>query len=192
MLRVFRVGLLLASVVVTCSSLSFGQADTEMQGKIAANSVVPAVVQAVEDEIYDLGQEGKYFLIDNQGAGDSKPATISIYISTEISADGHGVAIYKLMPYGQVYRYFTVRHDGLVVLSNDPHQGFKPTGGSMLTIYMSDETVCDFIAHRSIKSSFVVDPEVSTARLAAAIKRQLKRTGFSYTQHLGTEGKRKQ
>jgi len=191
MSRDWRIWLLIVSCVLACSFLALGQSAPETQDKPSVNSVVPAVVQAVEDEIYDLGEEGKYFLIDNQGAGDSKPATISIYISTEISADGRGVAIYKLMPYGEVYRYFTVRHDGLVVLSDDPQKGFKPTGGSMLTVYMSEDTVCDFTAHHSIKSSFVVDPEVSKGRLGEAIQRQLKRTGFSYRQHSEKQGKGK-
>ena len=93
------------------------------------------------------------------------------------------------MPYGQVYRYFTIRNDELVVLSNDLRNGFRPVGRSMLTVYMSDEDVCDFIAHRSIKSSFVVDPEVSKGRLGEAIQRQLKRTGFSYRQHPENQNK---
>lgn len=192
MLKVWRIWLVIVSCVLAYSFLSLGQSAPETQDKLAVNSVAPAVVQAVEDEVYDLGEEGEYFLIDNQGAGDTKPAAISIYISTEISADGHGIAVYKLMPYGEIYRYFTVRHDGLVVLSDDPHKGFKPTGGSMLTVYMSNDTVCDFITHRSIKSSFVVDPEVSRGRLGEAIQRQLKRTGFSYRQHSKKQGRAKE
>ena len=189
MLKVCRIWLLLFSFALVYSSSSDGQAAPQMKGRLSMSSVVPAVVQAVEDEIYDLGDEGEYFEIDNQGSGNTKPATISIHISTEISADGHGVAIYKFMPYGQVYRYFTIRNDELVVLSNDLRNGFRPVGRSMLTVYMSDEDVCDFIAHRSIKSSFVVDPEVSKGRLGEAIQRQLKRTGFSYRQHPENQNK---
>lgn len=182
MLKAFRISAMAVWCIFVYSSSLLAQTAPKTQGTLSMDAVIPAVVQAVEDEIYDLREEGKYFLIDNQGAGDSKPATISIYISSEVSADGHGAAVYKLMPYGEVYRYFVVREDGLVVLGDDPHNGLKPSGGSMLTIYMSDEAVCDFIAHHSIKSSFMVDPEVSKKRLSEAIERQLKRTGFSYRQ----------
>ncbi|MGA1982947.1 MAG: hypothetical protein ABSG84_10750 [Acidobacteriaceae bacterium] len=182
---------LLAAIVVPMTFLSFlpGQIETQA-GKATSAQTVQAVVQAVEDEIYDLRDEDKYFMVDNQGAGNTTSAKISIYISKELSADGDGVAVYKLMPYGEVYRYFVVRGDGLVVLSDDPHKGFLPNGGSMLTVYMSDEDVCAFIS-RSIQSSFLVDPEAPKQRLDQAVQRQLKRTGFSYRQYSATHAKKK-
>jgi hypothetical protein len=191
MTKYFRNSLLAILWAFVCFSSSIGRAAPQPQKETVVDALVPAIVQAVEDEIYDLHEEGKYFLVDDQGAGNTTPATIAIYVSKEISANGNGVAVYKLMPYGEVYRYFVVRSDGLVVLSDDPHHGFLPTGGSMLTVYMSDEVVCDFIAHRSIKSSFVVDPDVSKQRLGEAIQRQLKRTGFSYRRYLSEHARRK-
>jgi hypothetical protein len=175
-----------------CSSSLIGQVTSQQpEKKVSVDAAISGIVQAVEDEIYDLHEEGKYFLIDNQAGGNTTPAKINIYISKEISADGRGVAVYKLMPYGEVYRYFVVHSNGLVVLGDDPHHGFLPSGGSMLTVYMSDEDVCDFITHRSIKSSFLVDPEVSKRRLNEAIQRQLERTGFSYRQHAAGRVKNK-
>lgn len=142
-------------------------------------ALVPAVVQAVEDEIYDLGHEKLYFLIDDNKGGDKSPAKISLYVSKTLSPNGTGVVLYKDMPYGQVYRYFDVEKNGLVHLSGDPTGGFPPTGGSMLTIYMTDEQVCAFI-HKSYKSFFVVDPDVSQKRLHEAEERQIERTGYSF------------
>lgn len=172
-------------------SPSVGQATSQSSKEPSSDAVVPAVVQAVEDEIYDLHEEGKYFLVDNQGAGNTTPAKINIFISKDLSLQGDGIAVYKLMPFGEVYRYFILRSDGLVVLSGDPHHGFLPLGGSMLTVYMSDEDVCNFITNRSVKSFFIVDPEVSQQRLKEAIQRQLRRTGFSYRQHATQHYKRK-
>jgi hypothetical protein len=183
-----RRNLMLVFLFSSLRSLSVGQASQKVP---TADVVIPAVVQAVEDEIYDLNEEGKYFLIDDQGSGDRTPATISIYISKDISANGDGIAVYKLMPYGEVYRYFVVRDDGLVVLQSDPHHGFLPIGGSVLTVYMSADDVSDFIVHRSIKSAFVVDPAVSNQRLHDAIQRQLKRTGFSYRRYFAQHSKKK-
>jgi hypothetical protein len=184
--------LLLALTFATVSGpILCGQTAQEVPEAKAVDQFIPAVVQAVEDEIYDYNYEGNYFLIDDQGAGDRTPATIGIYISREISKDGDGVAIYKLMPYGEVYRHFVVQKDGLAVLLGDPQKRFPPIGGSELTIYMSEDHVCSFIQHQSIKSYFTVDPSVSKQRLVEAIQRQLKRVGFSYRQYASKHVRKK-
>jgi hypothetical protein len=184
---------LIAAGFLTISSWTcLGQSPQQIPKTKSVEPYIPAIVQAVEDEIYDHGYETNYFEIDNQGAGDTTPAKISIYISKEISEDGgDGIAVYKLMPYGEVYRLFYVRQDGLVMLLGEPEQRFHPTGGSMLTVYMSDDDVCDFIMRQAIKSSFVVDPEVSKQRLSEAIRRELKRTGFSYRRYAAQHPKKK-
>jgi hypothetical protein len=183
-------------VTITCiainSSNLFAQSAVA-QGleKKPVDQYIPAIIQAVEDEVYDYNYEDKYFLIDDQGAGDTKPAKISIYISKEISGDGDGIATYKLMPYGEVYRLFVVQKDGLVVLLGDPQRRFPPTGGSMLTVYMTDDEVCSFIQHRATKSYFTIDPDVTKQRLEEAIQRQVKRVGFSYRQYMAQHVKKK-
>jgi hypothetical protein len=177
-------------LMIGCSPF-FGQSTQQAAATKPVDPYIPAVIQAVEDEIYDDKYETNYFLIDNQGGGDAQAAKISIYISKELSKDGDGVAVYKLMPYGEVYRLFVVQQDGFVVLLGDPHNRFPPIGGSMLTVYMSDDEVCSFIQHRSIKSYFTVDPDVSKQRLNEAIQRQLKRIGFSYRQYAAKHAKKK-
>ena len=177
-------------MAVNCP-ISFGQSPQQALETKAVDQYIPAVIQAVEDEIYDYNDETKYFLIDDQGAGDTKPAKISIYISKEISKDGDGVAIYKLMPYGEVYRLFVIQKDGLVVLLGNPQNRFHPVGGSELTIYMTDEKICSFIQNRAVKSYFTVDPGVSKQRLNEAIQRQLKRVRFSYRQYLAKHTQKK-
>jgi hypothetical protein len=185
-----RIHVIATVVAVSCPVL-FGQSPQRSSETKSIDQYIPAVVQAVEDEIYDYNDENKYFLIDDQGAGDTKPAKISIYISKEISNDGDGVAIYKLMPYGEVYRLFVVQKDGLVVLLGDPEKRFPPTGGSVLTVYMTDDKVCSFIQQRATKSYFTVDPSVSKTRLNEAVQRQLKRVGFSYRQYAAKHAQKK-
>jgi hypothetical protein len=179
-----------ACVVMGCPIL-FGQSPQQAPETKLVDQYIPAVIQAVEDEIYDYNYEAKYFLIDDQGAGDTKPAKISIYLSKEISKDGDGFAIYKLMPYGEVYRQFVVQKDGLVVLLGDPPKRFPPTGGSMLTVYMTDDQVCNLIQHQAIKLYFTVDPGVSKQRLNEAVQRQLTRVGFSYRQYVAKHAQKK-
>jgi len=179
-----------ALVAISCP-IVFGQTAQQSPEMKPVDQYIPAIIQAVEDEIYDQKYEGEYFLIDDQGSGDSTPAKISIYISKEISKDGDGVAIYKLMPYGEVYRLFVVQKNGLVLLLGDPHNRFPPIGGSVLTVYMTDDKVCDFIRNKATKSFFTVDPEVSKQRLSEAIQRQLSREGFSYRQYWAKHPRKK-
>jgi hypothetical protein len=150
-----------------------------------SKELLPAVAQAIEDELYDLRREMRYFQIDENSGGDSSPAEISMYVSKEISSNGTGVVVYKDMPYGEVYRYFNVGPDGTIKLAGNPTSKFPPTGGSMLTVYMTDEEVCDFIQHKAYKSKFTIDPLASPKRIRDAEDRQLSRTGYSFRLHKG-------
>jgi len=55
----------------------------------------------------------------------------------------------------------------------------------MLTVYMTDEEVCDFIQHKAYKSKFTIDPLASPKRIRDAEDRQLSRTGYSFRLHKG-------
>ena len=143
---------------------------------VDSRPILPAVVQAIEDEIYDMHHENRYFLIDGNSGGDKLPATLHVYVSRTLN-DGVGVALYKDMPYGEVYRYFTVDEAGNVSLSGGP-SSFPPIGGSMLTVYMPAANVSAFV-QAAYGTTFSIDPQVSASRLADAERRQIKRTGYS-------------
>src|SRR5579859_822609 len=70
--------------------------------------------QAIEDEIYDYGYYDKFYQIgENTGTPRHWMARTRIYINPLYdSSDRHGEVIYKLMPYGQIYRLFYVEEDG--------------------------------------------------------------------------------
>lgn len=150
-----------------------------------SKNLLPAVAQAIEDELYDLKREGLYFQVDGNGGGDDSPAKISMYVGKSISPNGVGVVVYKNMPYGEVYRYFDVDSNDTVVLAGDPTSKFSPHGGSMLTIYMTDEEVCTFIQTKSYKSTFTINPQASSKRIHDAEVRQLRRTGYSFRLNKG-------
>jgi hypothetical protein len=109
--------------------------------------LVKNVQLAIEDEVYDYKRENLYFEIDGNGGGNKSPAVISMYVSKTISPNGVGIVLYKNMPFGEVYRYFTIKDD-LVILSGDPEGPFRNWGNSMLTIYMKTEDVCNFIINQ--------------------------------------------
>jgi hypothetical protein len=138
---------------------------------------VAAIVQAVEDEIYDYGYEKDYVNIGSTGAIDS-PTEVTIFISPDLYNDGHGVVIYKYMPFGEVERRFAFRPDGLAVLWGKPVNHFPATQPDTNTLYLRDDDVCAF-KQKAIRSSFTVDPNVSLTRRREAEKRQRIRIGYS-------------
>jgi len=162
------------------------QAHSGPRMRKTSESDLRAVVQAVEDEIYDYAYEKKFYHMGENVAGATSATRTSmrIYVDPEIdSTDESGRIIYKLMPYGEVLRDFVIRRDSLVVLSGDPQNGFPQTQeSSTKTVYLDDDEVCR-MKHDWIKSYFVVDDSPSPERVQDAIKRQKLRTGFSDSEY---------
>ncbi len=127
---------------------------------------VAAIVQAVEDEIYDWGYEKDFTNIGTTGAI-SSPTDVSIFISPELDEDGSGSVIYRLMPFGEVLRRFAFRPDGRAVLWGNPCNGFP-----------ADDEICAF-KQRAIRAYFTVNPRVSRTRREEAARRQIVRVGHS-------------
>jgi hypothetical protein len=160
------------AVLIFCLGFS-GQAKASPSGprQATTKAVIQAVVQAIEDEIYVRGYQTKFADI---GAPDGPTGhRVPAYIEPSL-AQGRGWVIYKLMPYGEVYRMFYVRKDGLVVLHGNPRNGFPPTQPDYLTVYMSDKELCQ-LKGQWLKTSFVVETEPSAATVSAARARDLKR-----------------
>jgi hypothetical protein len=102
-------------------------------------AVVTKLTKAIEDEIYARGYETKYAdLGEPREHGEHR---LPVYIQPSIS-DGHGWTIYKLMPFGEIYRMYSVSKDGAVSLHGNPSNGFPPTQPDYLTLYMDDEDLC--------------------------------------------------
>lgn len=135
-----------------------------------------AIALAIEDEVYDRGQQGYFADIGDDIAGEHSHV-INFYIEPYITG-GIAYVIYKFMPYGEVYRVFWIRDDGLAVLDGDPDNGFPPSQPNHLTVYGDDNTLCKQ-KHEWLKFRFVVDWKPSKERIAQAVARQKKRTGHS-------------
>lgn len=139
-----------------------------------------AVVQAVQDEIYDYGFEEDYERAGENTAGSSSKwiRRMRMYIAPE-TENGGGEIIYDLKHYGEVYRLFTIRKDGLAILDGDPQLGFPPTQRSRKTEYLDSSEV------RQMKRNWIerhyevnTSPSISVVRDSA--HRQELRTGLSY------------
>jgi hypothetical protein len=138
---------------------------------------VAAIVQAVEDEIYDWGYENGYTGIGNTGAITS-PTDVAIFITPDLDDEDSGSVVYKFMPFGEVLRRFGFRPDGLAVLWGNPWNEFPASQPDTKTIYLDDDDICAF-KQRALRATFTVDPDVSRARREEAARRQVIRLGSS-------------
>ncbi len=166
--------LLLAWLLLIASSLSSAQGTTKSR---LTQSGAKALVQAVQDEIYDYEYQGQFFP-EGGPVGDVVSASrtrVPLYINP-ILDNGEGQAIYKLMPYGEVLRLFHVGDDGKVVLDGDPELGFPATQPNRKTVYLKDSVV-DRMKREWVKSSFEVDLSPSPEMVQDAVRRQKQRTG---------------
>jgi hypothetical protein len=138
---------------------------------------IAAIMQAVEDEIYDYGYEEDFTNIGSTGAIGS-PTQVPIFISPVLYNESHGVVIYKYMPFGEVQRRFEIRPDGLAVLFGKPENHFPATQPDTNTLYLNDDDVCSF-KQKAIRASFTIDPSVALSRRKEGAKRQLLRVNYS-------------
>ena len=141
---------------------------------------VKMVKQAVEDEIYDYGYYKDFYQMGrNLGTPKHWIARVRIYIDPVYnSTDNYGRMIYKLMPYGQIYRLFDIEPNGQIKLDGDPDDHFPPTQPSRQTVFMGSDKVCRS-EQTWMKSFFVIDTAPSLDTIKSAAQRQKVRTGFS-------------
>jgi len=165
---------LLASLLLIVCSASSGQSATKTR---LTQSETRAVVQAIQDEVYDYEYQGHFFP-EGGPVGDAvsdSRTRVPLYIDPLLE-DGEGQAIYKLMPYGEVLRLFHVHEDGTIVLDGDPEVGFPATQPNRKTVYIKDAEVAR-MKREWVKSSFDIDLSPSTEVVQDAVRRQKQRTG---------------
>lgn len=172
------VRLIIAALVL--SSVSFAQNPDSKKSTdhLLSQTEMTAVVQAVEDEIYDYGYQTKFSYVGDAPEGSTR---VPIYVSPTIDKDSVGEVIYKYMPFGEVLRRFLLRQDGLVILYGDPELAFPPQLPDTNTLYLNDEDVCRMKAEWT-KTYFTVDPNANTERIKLASSRQKQRVNYSKAQ----------
>jgi hypothetical protein len=185
------------SVVMLCSfflialSMSSGQPDSKVR---VTQSEIGSLAQAIQDEIYDYEYE-EHFFPEGGPVGDVISSTrvrVPLYVDPEIG-DGQGRIIYKLMPHGEVIRYFHVQRDGTVRLEGDPQLGFPASQPSRKTVYLRDDDLAR-MKRDWVKSAFDIDLSPSPERVQDAVRRQKQRNdGFSAWEFARSkEGKKRQ
>jgi hypothetical protein len=174
-----RTPYILLIIFVVFSSLGFAQSAKKLR-RISPVEI-ESIKRAVQDEIYDYGYYKDFYHIgENTGTPEHWMSRTHIYIKPTFDAtNGYGIVIYKLMPFGQVYRLFYLDEKGVVKLDGDPQNGFPLTQPSRQTVFMDEEDIC----HDEttwISSSFIVDVTPSVELISSSARRQQVRTGFSF------------
>lgn len=166
----------IAAFIIFCSLIAArAAAQNEDRAPAVTESQTKAVILAVEDEVYDLGYQKRFYMVGTElGRGITR---LPIYIEPTLK-EGEGTLIYKLMPHGEVIRAFHFNKAGLAVIEGDPDLGFPPTQPNTLTLYMDDDEVCHW-KHSWIRQHFEVLDSPPEQRIRDAGKRQKERLGYS-------------
>ncbi len=168
------------AVALWVAVLALPVAAGQPPGRKITDAEVGAVAQAIEDEIYNDSYDSNYYRygerIDMPSGGTAH--RIHLHINPDI-VDGRGEAIYELLPFGEVFRSFTIRKDGFVILAGDPESGFpKGDPHGQKTLWMNDADVCKMKSDW-LRSSFDVEMNPSPQRIEDAARRQRHPTGSS-------------
>jgi hypothetical protein len=162
-----------------CPQTSEQQGEVVLSETSVSATVEHAVIQAIEDEIYDWGCQNSVDLVAHEISRDKYQ--LSVYINPNIH-NGRGEVIYKFMPIGELYRSFFPEADGLIQLDNDPGIGFGPERPSYNTLFMDDDDLCRF-KHDWLKRFFIIEGHPGRERIAQARLRQKSRLGDHYHPH---------
>ena len=168
------------SAFLSVSLLLIASSPSSAQGPIKirlTQSATKALVQAVQDEIYDRDYQGNFFP-EGGPVGDlisDSRTRVPLYVDPVVEG-GEGQAIYKLMPYGEVLRFFHVHDNGTIVLDGDPELGFPASQPDRKTVYLKDDDV-DRMKHAWVKSSFEIDLWPSPQTIQDVVRRQKQRNG---------------
>lgn len=137
------------------------------------------LVQAIQDEIYDYEYQ-QYFFPEGGPVGEvisSSKTRIPLYLNPVVNAR-QGQVIYKLLPHGEIIRFFHIQSNGTVVLGGDPELGFPASQPNRKTVYLKDGDLCR-MKQGWIMSSFDIDLSPGENRVQDAARRQKERVGFS-------------
>jgi hypothetical protein len=122
---------LIASIAVALGLFPFSQVTAQNGNAAVAEKSQQAVVQAVEDEIYDWGCQSHVEFVGKEVAHEKYE--LPVYINPQIK-NGRGEIIYKFMPIGEIYRSFSMGKSGTAYLWDDPWLGFGPERPSYNTL----------------------------------------------------------
>jgi hypothetical protein len=132
-----------------------------------------AVIEAIQDEIYDLNLEKDFFSVGSTTKDNRDQEILNVYFQPDVIENSTSWVIYKLMSDGEIVRMYEIGRSGRIYLHGKPGN-FSITQPDYPTVYMDDDQLCKF-KHDWLRRHFVVDTNPSAQLVAAARARQTDR-----------------
>ena len=176
--RVVILGIVIACCCLALFPLNRRGVIRNASAATASESKIAAVIQAITDEIYYYDFEKETLQTDMESE-----IPIYIYINSKVKAC---TAIYRLYPYGEVYRRFFFLPNGLAILRGDAGRGFPilmNQGGSGLTATMREEEITR-LKRESVKRGYILRNDFDKTPL---LLRQARRLEYLHKEELGLE-----
>ena len=134
---------------------------------------INAVIEAIQDEVYDLKLEKDFFSVGSTAKEHPDREILNVYLQPDVMDNSHSWVIYKLMPDGEILRMYEIGRSGRIYLHGKPGE-FRITQPDYPTVFMDDDDLCK-LKHDWIRRHFVVDTDPSPELVAAARARQRER-----------------
>jgi hypothetical protein len=134
---------------------------------------INAVIEAIQDEIYDLNLEKDFFSVGTTTKDNRDQEILNVYFQPDVLDNSRSWVIYKLMPDGEILRMYEIGRSGRIYLHGKPGE-FRITQPDYPTVFMDDDELCK-LKHDWIKRQFIVDTNPDPKLVAAARERQRAR-----------------
>jgi hypothetical protein len=164
-------------LVLTLSLTTTLLAGRPQQKRPIREAEINAVIEAIQDEIYDLKLEKYVDDIGERSPQNRNQYSVNVYFQPEVIEDSRSWVIYKLMPDGEIVRMYEIGRSGRIYLHGKPGE-FRVTQPDYPTVFMDDDQLCK-LKHDWLRRHFVVDINPSPALVAAARARQRQRNQAS-------------
>jgi hypothetical protein len=162
-----RVPLVLVMTLSLASTLLAGR---PQQKRPIREAEINAVIEAIQDELYDLNLEKYVDDIGTRSPNNRNQYSVNVYFQPEVIEDSRSWVIYKLMPDGEILRMYEIGRSGRIYLHGKPGE-FRITQPDYPTVFMDDDQLCK-LKHDWLRRHFVVDTNPSAELVAAARARQ--------------------
>ena len=160
-------------LVLLLSSVTALHGERAQQKRPVREAEINAVIEAAQDEIYDLNLEKDFLGVGPAAQGNRDQVILNIYFQPEVLDNSRSWVIYKLMPEGEILRMYEIGRSGRIYLHGKPGE-FRITQPDYPTVYMDDDELCK-LKHDWIRRRFIVDTNPDPKLVAAARERQRAR-----------------
>ena len=125
-------------LVLLLSLVTALHGERPQQKRPIRESEINAVIEAIQDEIYDLNLEKDMDLVGKKGNNNPDEVLVNVYFQPDVIDNSRSWVIYKLMPDGEILRMYEMGRSGRIYLHGKPGE-FRITQPDYPTVFMDDD-----------------------------------------------------